>query len=94
VNKTSGYEEVDDRKWVRNQTINVVSCGLTYVHMPKSEIILEKEVVCITWRGSKHNNGRHDIVLKQARGRRVEGPVASPDLGEGQHAFTAELLDD
>jgi hypothetical protein len=32
-------------------------------------------------------------MLKQARCWRVEGPIASPDLGEGQYAFTAELLD-
>lgn len=54
--------------------------------------ILDKEVVGVTGRGGEQDNDGDEIVLKQASGRRMERPVASPDLGEGQDTFTPELL--
>lgn len=54
--------------------------------------ILDEEVVCVTGRRGEQDNDGDEIVLKQASSRRVERPVASPDLGKGQDTFTSELL--
>jgi hypothetical protein len=54
--------------------------------------ILDEEVVCVTGRGSEQDNDGDEVMLKQAGSRRVERPVASPDLGKGQDTFTSELL--
>lgn len=56
------------------------------------ESLLDQEVISITWRRCQHDDNGYDPVLEQTGSRRVERPIASPDLGKGQHAFTTQLL--
>lgn len=66
------------------------------VGLNHSDIIdsLDEEIISITRRWREHNNHRHDIVLEQTGRRRMEGPIAGPDLGERKYTLTAKLLHD
>jgi hypothetical protein len=49
--------------------------------------LLEQEIICVSGGRCKHDDGGNDPMLKEASGRGIQRPVASPYLREWQCAF-------
>lgn len=90
--ETGGYEDVDDREGVGNEAFDEFSCCVVSGRWMRGGL-LDQEIISITWWRCQHDDNRYDPVLKQTGSRRVEWPIASPDLGKGQNTFTTQLLD-
>lgn len=88
--ETGGYERVDDGERVGDEAMAV---SLVAQARYATRDILDQEVIGITWRRRQHNDNRHNVMLEQTGGRRVERAVAGQNLGEGQNTFTAQRLD-
>lgn len=55
---------------------------------------LEDEIICITWRWSKHDDYRDEPVLEESHEWSIEGFVTGPETGPWDDAFAADFLDD
>lgn len=80
VHETSGDKHVDNRERVGDQAGNLWSeteTDLQIINRNKKNI-LEKEVIGISRRGSKHDDHGDNVMLQETSSGGVERPIAGP----------------